>query len=68
MYSATITSLIVTTELAANRVGPRALDIPSVRSLFSGGSKATRESLTHQYSLPVVREMPPRSIRSAATW
>jgi hypothetical protein len=69
MNHANITSLLVTSELRADRVGPRGVYVGRVRSFF-GGLRATREysSSTHTYSLPVVREMPPHQVRSAPTW
>ena len=68
MTSLTITPHIVTSELRANRVGPRGVDVRTGFSL--GGPRATHEysSQTHTYSLPVVREMPPHQARFHATW
>jgi len=67
MTTAQITALLASMEFRARRDGDRRSVVPRAETLL-GGHRATRESLTHQYSLPVVREMPPRSIRSAATW
>ena len=68
MTTTHLTSLIVTSELGASRVGPRGVDVRTGSSF--GGSRATHEysSQTHTYSLPVVREMPPHQVRSALTW
>ena len=66
MTTTQITALLASTELRANRAGRGRADVIGDGS-FLGGHRATRESLTHTYSLPVVREMPPRSIRSLAT-
>ena len=65
-----LTSLLVNSELRANRVGPRGMALVSAVPV-SGDLVTTAEStpsLTHRYSMPVVRELPPRQIRSAATW
>ena len=65
-----LTSLLVASELRANRVGPRGVALMSAGPA-SGDLMTTAESnpsLTHRYSMPVVREMPPRQIRAAATW
>jgi hypothetical protein len=68
MTSLTLTSHLVTSELRANRVGPRGVDVRTGSSI--GGPRATHEysSQTHTYSLPVVREMPPHQVRFVATW
>jgi hypothetical protein len=68
MTPITLTSLIVTSELRANRVGPRGVDVRTGSSF--GGPRATHEysSQTHTYSLPVVREMPPHPVSSMPTW
>ncbi len=64
-----LTSLLVNSELRAHRAGPRGVAVMPARSAF-GGSEATAEYsfLTHTYSMPVVREMPPRQVRSLPTW
>jgi hypothetical protein len=65
MTTSRITSLIVTTEPSARR------DVRAGQSRsngFLGGLKATREIVTPSFSLPVVRELPPRVTRSFATW
>ena len=67
MTSATSTARLATTEPRSGRVARRAVDVTPAGLLF-GDLRATRESLTHQYSLPVVRELPPRFLRSVATW
>ena len=67
MTTPQLTALLASTEYRAQRGGRGRVDVIRGGSLL-GGHRATRESLTHQYSLPVVREMPPRSIRSAVTW
>lgn len=65
MTTTQFTALFASTEFRAQRGGRNRVDL--VRGGSFGGHRATRESLTPQYSLPVVREMPPRSIRSLAT-
>jgi len=67
MTTAHITSLIVTTELAAERSGSRGVRFTSA-GRSSGDRKATREIVTPSFSMPVVRELHPRSPRSVATW
>ena len=65
MPAASITSLIVTSELRANRVGPRGVRISPVGSRFGG--KATHESTPSTLS-PVVRVTPLRRLSSALSW
>jgi len=59
-----LTSLLIT-ERRAER-GRRGRGGVSVGAF--GDLKATREIQTPSFSLPVVRELPPRVIRSSATW
>jgi hypothetical protein len=67
MTTTQLTALLASMEFRAQRDGAGRVGVIRNES-FLGGHRATRESLTHKYSLPVVREMPPRSIRSIATW
>ncbi len=68
MTPITLTSLLVTSELRANRAGARGVDVRTGSSF--GGPRATHEYATHShlYSVPVVREMPPHPVSFASTW
>ena len=65
MSPATITSLLVTSELRASRAG---LGAVAVSTPVRGSRGARTTSETHTYSVPVVREMPPHQARFLATW
>ena len=65
MTTATITSLLVTSELGTIGAGFGAVAVSTpVRS--SRGPRTTPAS--HTFSVPVVRELPPRQVGFGQTW
>jgi hypothetical protein len=65
MTPAHITSLLETSDVRATRAGSRGVD--AAMSPFRARSARTTPE-THTFSVPVVREMAPRQVRSADTW
>jgi hypothetical protein len=64
-----LTSLLVNSEIRANRVGPRGVDVTPAGSRH-GGHRTMDEYIpqSHTYSVPVVREMPLHPVGFAPTW
>ena len=67
MTATHITSLVVTSELQAHRVGPRAVRVPSITPA-SGDGKATHTRRSIWRALPVVRGLHPRTAGPAPSW
>ncbi len=65
MTPAHITSLLETSDIRASRAGVRGVDATTSRSSLRS-ARTTPE--THTFSVPVVREMPPRQVSFAQTW